>query len=144
MGTIFKKIFSLLFLILTLSSQSSLLSQVSSPDQITDTVKCRESPGQSYALYMPAQYDNEKSWPVILIFDPAARGRTGVNAFIEAGRKYGFILACSNNSRNGQFIDNFSAAAAMLRDVGERFNIDPEGFMPEVSQEDPDLLPPML
>ena len=80
--------------------------------------------GQSYALYRPAQYDNKKSWPVILIFDPSARGRTGVNTFIEAGRKYGFILACSNNSRNGPLRDNFTAAAAMLQDVEERFNVD--------------------
>ena len=101
-----------------------LFSQVSAKEQITDTVRCRDAAGQSYALYRPAQYDNKKSWPVILIFDPAARGRTGVNTFIEAARKYGFILACSNNSRNGPLGDNFTAAAAMLRDVEERFTVD--------------------
>jgi len=58
-------------------------------DQITDTVRCLAATGQSYALYLPVQYENKKSWPVILIFDPAARGRTGVNTFIEAARKYG-------------------------------------------------------
>lgn len=124
MGTILKKISCLLILFLIFSCQSFLLSQVPATDQITDTVKCSETRGQSYALYLPAQYDNNKSWPVILIFDPAARGRTGVNAFIEAGRKYGFILACSNNSRNGQLSDNFAAAAAMLRDIEERYTID--------------------
>ena len=124
MGTSLKKISSLLFFLLTFSSQSFLFPQVSATDQITDTVRCRESPGQSYALYRPAHYDNKKSWPVILIFDPAARGRTGVDAFIEAGRKYGFILACSNNSRNGPLIDNFTAAITMLRDVEERFTVD--------------------
>ena len=120
----FKKISILFLLTLTLASQSFLFSQVPARDQITDTVKCREAQGQSYALYLPAQYDNKKSWPVILIFDPAARGRTGVSPFIEAGRKYGFILACSNNSRNGPMRDNFTAAAAMLQDVEERFTID--------------------
>jgi predicted esterase len=124
MGTIFKKKFSLLFFLQTFLSQSILLPQISAPEQIIDTVKCREQPGQSYALYQPAQNDNIKSWPVILIFDPAARGRTGLDPFIEAGRKYGFIIACSNNSRNGQLIDNFTAAAAMLRDVVERNRID--------------------
>ena len=124
MGTIFKKIFSLVFFIQTFTSQSFLFPQVSATDQITDTVRCREKPGQSYALYRPAQYDDKKSWPVILIFDPSARGRTGVSTFIEAGRKYGFILACSNNSRNGPLADNFAAAAAMFRDVEERFTID--------------------
>ena len=124
MGTILKKISCLSIFLLIFSWQSFLLSQVSATDQITDTVKCSETRGQSYALYLPAQYDNKKSWPVILIFDPAARGRTGVNAFMEAARKYGLILACSNNSRNGPLIDNFTAAAAMLRDIEERYTID--------------------
>jgi pimeloyl-ACP methyl ester carboxylesterase len=124
MRTIFKKIFSLFFLLQVFASQSFLFPQVSAKEQVTDTVKCRVAIGQSYSLYRPAQYDSKKSWPVIFIFDPAARGRTGVNTFIEAGRKYGFILACSNNSHNGPLGDNFTAAAAMLQDVEERFTVD--------------------
>jgi pimeloyl-ACP methyl ester carboxylesterase len=124
MEPIFKKIFILVFFLQTFTSQSFLFPQASAKDQITDTVQCRDMIGQSYSLYRPAQYDNKKSWPVILIFDPSARGRTGVNTFIEAGRKYGFILACSNNSRNGPMGDNFTAAAAMLQDVAERFTVD--------------------
>jgi pimeloyl-ACP methyl ester carboxylesterase len=124
MGTISKKIFVLFFLLQAFTSQSFLFSQASAPDQITDTIKCRDVPGQSYALYLAAQYDNKKSWPVILVFDPSARGRTGVETFVDAARKYGFIVACSNNSRNGPMSDSFTAAAAMLQDVERRFNTD--------------------
>jgi pimeloyl-ACP methyl ester carboxylesterase len=124
MRTIFKKIFNLFFFLHAFTSQSFLFSQVSAKDQVIDTVQCRDKIGQSYALYRPVQYDNKKSWPVILIFDPAARGRTGVSSFIEAGRKYGFILACSNNSHNGPLGDSFTSAAAMLQDVEERFTVD--------------------
>ncbi len=124
MGAILKKIFILFLLLQAFTSQSLLFAQALANDQITDTVQCRHANGQSYALYLPSHYDNKKSWPVILIFDPAARGRIGVSAFIEAGRKYGFILACSNNSRNGPIGDNFTAAEAMLRDVEERFTAD--------------------
>ena len=121
MVTIFKKI--LILFLLSFTSQTLLFPQ-SVKEQVTDTVKCRDTHGQSYAIFQPAQYDNKKSWPVILIFDPSARGRTGVNTFIEAGRKYGFILACSNNSHNGPMGDSFTAAAAMLQDIEERFNVD--------------------
>jgi hypothetical protein len=124
MGTVSKKIFSLLLFLEAFTSQAFIFPQVSAKDQVSDTVRCSNASGQSYALYRPSQYDNKKSWPVILIFDPSARGRTGVNTFIEAGRKYGFILACSNNSRNGPMADNFTAAASMLQDVEERFNVD--------------------
>ena len=122
MRAIFKKTISIFFLLFF--TASFLFPQVPGKDQITDTVRCRDSAGQRYALYLPAQYDSKKSWPVILIFDPSARGKTGVNTFIEAGRKYGFILACSYNSQNGPMADNFVAAAAMLLDVEERFNVD--------------------
>ena len=116
--------FSLFLLLGVFTSQSFLFAQGAPRDQVIDTVRCRYETGQSYALYLPAQYENEKSWPLILIFDPSARGRTGVDSFIEAGRKYGFILACSNNSRNGPLAESFTAAAAMLKDVEERFAID--------------------
>ncbi|HKK42429.1 MAG TPA: hypothetical protein VJ963_08475, partial [Bacteroidales bacterium] len=39
-------------------------------------------------------------------------------------RRYGFILACSNNSRNGPMQNNLDAAAAVLRDIQERFIVD--------------------
>lgn len=124
MSATFKKIFCLIFFLQAFSYQSFLFSQVSANNQVTDTVRCRNNIGQSYSLYLPSQYDKKKSWPVILIFDPAAKGRTGVDTFLEAGRKYGFILACSNNSRNGPTADNFAAANAMLQDVRERFSLD--------------------
>ena len=124
MGNAFKRTFSLLLFTQAITSQSFLFPQVVMKDQVVDTVLCHNKVGQTYALYVPAHYDNKKSWPVILIFDPAARGRTGVNTFLEAARKYGFLLACSNNSRNGPIGDNFTAAASMLQDVEERFNVD--------------------
>jgi dienelactone hydrolase len=124
MGTIVKKPVILFFFLQALTSQVFLFSQVPLKGQVTDIVECRDIAGQSYALYLPAHYDDNKSWPVILIFDPAARGRTGVDAFVKAGRKYGFILACSNNSRNGPMENNLTSAAAMLKDLQERFTLD--------------------
>jgi pimeloyl-ACP methyl ester carboxylesterase len=118
------KIIRFVFIQYFFSSSVCLFSQVIGNDQVTDSVRCRDAPGQNYALYIPVNYDNKRSWPVILIFDPAARGKTGISTFIEAGRKYGFILACSNNSRNGPLGENFTSAEAMLRDVGERFTVD--------------------
>jgi dienelactone hydrolase len=117
----FIKIYVLLYLLIW---SHPLLSQVPLKDHVTDTVKCRSAAGQSYALFVPAGYDNKKAWPLILIFDPAARGTICVNVFAEAGRKYGFILACSNNSRNGPLADNLAAATAMLKDLTGRFNLD--------------------
>lgn len=122
----FFKILSLCCILQFITAQSGLYSQVVPDDQIIDTVSCRNVAGQSYSLYLPLHYDKSGSLPLILIFDPGARGRTGVSAFTDAGRKYGFILACSNNSRNGPMENSFTAADAMLPDISERFNIDPK------------------
>ncbi len=122
-GNLKKKLIRFFFL-WSFAAQSLIFGQVPAKDHIADTVRCRDEKSQSYALYLPAEYDSKKIWPVILVFDPSARGRTGVDTFLEAARKYGFIVACSNNSRNGPMQNNFTAAAAMLRDVEARFTVD--------------------
>jgi pimeloyl-ACP methyl ester carboxylesterase len=124
METTIKKLFTLCFLIQAVAFHSSQFPQEIRRDQVVDTVRCSDNAAQSYALYLPAQYHDKKDWPVILIFDPSARGSAGVSAFKNAGKKYGFILACSNNSRNGPLSDNFFAANAMLKDLEERLKID--------------------
>jgi hypothetical protein len=124
MTTRFNKIFVLFLFLQPFISQACLISQVPERDRVIDTIRCAGQKGQSYALYLPAQYDPEKPWPLIMIFDPAAKGKSTVDIFSEAGRKYGYILACSNNARNGPLGDNFTAASAMLQDLGKRFNID--------------------
>src|SRR5664279_4553759 len=117
MVIVLKKIFTLIIFLQAFTSL--LFPQVPGKDQITDTVRCRDAAGQSYALYLPAQYSGKKSWPVILIFDPSAKGRTGVNTFVEAGRKYGFILASSYNSHNGPMADNFTACLLYTSDAAD-------------------------
>ena len=107
-----------------ISGNSQPLIQPLPKNQVIDTVKCTEQKGQSYALYLPSQYDQGKQWPVIMIFDPSARGKIAVDLFREAGSKYGYILACSNNSRNGPVSVNLTAAWAVLQDLDKRFKID--------------------
>jgi poly(3-hydroxybutyrate) depolymerase len=91
--------------------------------QIIDSVTCATDASQSYALFVPAGYTLSHPWPVIFAFDPGGRGRTPVERYQAAAEQYGFIVAGSNNSRNGspEFLD---AAEAMSTDVMGRFNID--------------------
>ncbi len=124
MAALNKKLVFILLLLQVINPWQNLIAQKITLGQVTDSVICRDENRQSYALFCPADYNNKKIWPVILIFDPGARGREGVDTFLEAGRKYGFILACSNNSRNGPLGNNLNAASAMLRDVEERYNVD--------------------
>ena len=91
--------------------------------QIVD-VTCAADDSQSYAVYVPSNYKPDHEWKLILAFDAGARGRQGVERFQAAAEKYGYIVAGSNNSRNGSWDVSMTAADTMATDVLKRFKID--------------------
>ncbi|HEY2382010.1 MAG TPA: hypothetical protein VGK48_12595 [Terriglobia bacterium] len=93
--------------------------------QILPDVKCAADASQSYALYLPSNYTADRAWPVILGFDPGGRGGNAVERYQAAAEQYGYIIAGSNNSRNGS-PETGKAAASMANDVFSRFRIDPK------------------
>ena len=92
--------------------------------QIIDDVKCIAEPSQSYALYLPSKYSPDKPWSVVFAFDPGARGHLAVSRFQEAAEAYGYIVAGSNNSRNGSWDSSLAAVRAVPADLDGRFAID--------------------
>ena len=94
--------------------------------QIINDVECRNDPSQHYALYVPSNFTPARAWPVILLFDAMARGPSGVERYQAAAEKYGYIVAGSNNSRNGPWEIALDAARAMSADVDRRFPVDPK------------------
>jgi len=93
--------------------------------QIIDRVVCAANTEQSYALYLPSRYTPDRASPIIFCFDPGARGRLPVELFRDAAERYGYILAASNNSRNGPAGLSSSAMQAMWNDTQSRLSIDP-------------------
>jgi hypothetical protein len=83
-----------------------------------------DDPTQSYWVYLPSRYSTERAWPILYAFDPFARGRTAVEVYKDAAEKYGYIVAGSNNSRNGQIGADMTAAQAMWLDTHRRFKLD--------------------
>lgn len=90
-----------------------------------DRIACKNDPNQSYALYLPDQYTPDKKWPVLYIFDPGGRAASALELFIPAAKKYGFILVCSWNAKNGPSQIIHQAIWAIWNDTRERFSIDP-------------------
>jgi len=91
---------------------------------ITDPVRCAADPSQTYALYLPSNYSPDRTWSVIFAFDPRARGLAAVERFQAAAEMYGYIVAGSNNSRNGSWESSMASINAMSIDVGTRFAVD--------------------
>lgn len=97
---------------------------VLTPGKIVPKIVCAAHPEQSYALYLPSSYTTQKRWPIIYIFDPGARGMVPTQIIKDAAEEYGYILATSNNARNGPLRPEMEAAAAMWDDTHERLWID--------------------
>ena len=92
--------------------------------RVIERVVTRADASQSYALYLPSSYNPSRAWPVLYCFDPAGRGRVPVERFREAAERYGWIVAGSNNSRNGPVGPSVAAARAVWADTQERFALD--------------------
>jgi tetratricopeptide (TPR) repeat protein len=125
-----QKLFKIIFFIIALLFfNSTLLSGLDNKDsfekgKIVDTIRCKD-PKYSYALYLPSKYSTGTKWPIIYVFDPAARGKLAVAGFIPAAEKYGYIVACSNNSKNSMpGAELEKAINYFLSDTEARFSID--------------------
>lgn len=94
--------------------------------KIIDKVICASEKDQSYALYLPSTYTPERTWPIIYAFDPLARGRLPLERFQAAAEKYGYIVAGSNNSSNGNTTNTNNSIKAMWSDTHNRLSINGE------------------
>jgi len=110
-------------LILMIGASLVAQTQTPAPGIVHGSVAVAAEPSNSYALYLPSAYSAAKRWPLLLVFDPFARGEVSVKLFHEAAEKYGFIVVGSNNSRN--FADPSSAIRVLWADVRERYAVDP-------------------
>ncbi|HEY1242802.1 MAG TPA: hypothetical protein VGF16_19710 [Bryobacteraceae bacterium] len=92
--------------------------------RVIDRVVCAGDERQSYAVYLPPQYEPDHMWPVLYCLDPGARGRIPVERFAEAAGRAGWIVVGSNNSRNGPIEIAREAIRWMLEDTHQRLSID--------------------
>ena len=111
-------------LLLLLSTGGTESAQDLPRGQIIDDVRCNDDPAQHYSLYLPSNFTTDRIWPVILAFDAGGRGRRGVERYQAGAERYGYIVAGSNNSRNGPWKPSLDAARAMTADLTGRFPVD--------------------
>lgn len=94
--------------------------------QVIEHVACAGRRHCDYALYLPSSYTAERRWPVIVAFDPAARGAAPVRLLEPVAERLGVIVAGSNDSKNGPWEPILAAQKAMWKDLHERFAIEPK------------------
>lgn len=96
-----------------------------SAGKLIPKIVCATNEKQSYALYLPSSFSENRKWPIVYGFDPGGRGMVAVETIRAAAEKYGYIVAASNNSRNGPQGRPSEAAQAMWVDTEQRLPVDP-------------------
>jgi len=92
--------------------------------QVIDKIVCKNNTSQSYALYLPSTYSNDKLYPVVYAFDAHGTGKLPVANYKDLAEKYGYIIAGSNNSKNGNaWEESEHIAAELFMDVQNRLSI---------------------
>ena len=93
--------------------------------EVVPRVACRAEPNFSYALYVPSGYREDHTWPVLFGFSPGGSGEEPVRLFQKAAERFGWIVAGSNDARNGPLRPALEASEALWKDVQSRFKVDP-------------------
>jgi poly(3-hydroxybutyrate) depolymerase len=123
-------LFKILCLILLLSTVSCVSGQQTKSNEFENSkvypvVACAADTNLTYALFLPPQYTKGKPCPLLILFDPHGSGLLPVNQMNAEAAKNGFILAGSNNSKNGMdFEQTTDIYRKMLADLESRFTIE--------------------
>lgn len=95
------------------------------PGKVYAAIPCAADTTITYALFIPKTLPPEKGFPLILAFDPHASGLLPVEKYKDLARQYGFILAASNNSKNGQSTEATQQMyQTLMTDLGESLSFD--------------------
>ncbi|WP_029038022.1 hypothetical protein [Salinimicrobium xinjiangense] len=110
---------------LLLSLQLSAQDFVAKKGVVIDDLKVSDTLGESYALYLPSNFQNERSWPVIFIFDEQGRGKASALLFRSAAEEQGYILVASKDiDQQNDLEKNALVASRLIQYIGRMLPVD--------------------
>jgi hypothetical protein len=114
-----------LLLLGLMAGQSASTAPTVTPGKVIEHLPCPSDPSQRYTLYLPSGYVTSRRWPLLFVFDPGARAARATEQFRSAAEHYGWVIAASENSRNGPWGPNERAIQAMWPALLDGYAIDP-------------------
>ncbi len=114
----------LLFLALAVAFTSHAQLLTLKKGTITDGIMVHDTIPETFALYLPANFDASKEWPVIFVYDMKGRGKQALSMFTGAAEEEGYILAASNDIRDSLSItQNIRISTRMFNTVSSMLPI---------------------
>lgn len=96
---------------------------------VIDSLPINDSIAESYALYLPAEFTTERTWPVVFVFDNQGRGRTAAQLFRQAGEEQGYIIVASNNiSKDSTLLKNAQTGTRLFNSIFNLLPVDKNGI----------------
>lgn len=99
-----------LSLILSLFSMACVFSQqlVLKKGEVIDALPVQDSLNTTYSLYLPTNFNTEKEWPLLMIFNLDGKEKQALSMYVLAAEKEGYVLAAP------KMVDSLSVAKSML------------------------------
>ena len=92
---------------------------------VTDDLIVNDSLSETFAIYLPTNYSNEKIWPVFFVFDPEGRGKSVAQLFRQPGEEQGYMIVASNNiNAKDSLLNNLKVGKRLMSKVFELFSVD--------------------
>ncbi|WP_299184607.1 hypothetical protein [uncultured Aquimarina sp.] len=91
--------------------------------KLIDSILVSDKSKETFAMYLPSAFDANVASPIVFIFDPGAEGKRGIQQFIKASEIYGYILVCSNHTKNGPYDRNFDITNRLFEFMFANFKI---------------------
>ncbi|QBA64702.1 alpha/beta hydrolase [Muriicola soli] len=91
---------------------------------VRDSVPVNDSIPETFAIYLPTNFEPSVKWPVLFAMDMEGKGKQIVHMFREIAEKEGYILAASNNIHDSlSIVQNTLVVSRMLNTVYTLFPI---------------------
>ncbi len=94
---------------------------------VIDSIKINDTINESYSLFIPTKFDQNKQWPIIFVFNVGAKGRKTLQMLKQNAEQQGYILAASNNvSDSISLSKNILVTSRMMNNVISILPIHPQ------------------
>jgi len=91
---------------------------------IQDSIRINDTIPETFAIYLPANFEPIGTWPVIFAMDMQGRGKQLIHMFRDVAEKEGYIVAASNNLQDSlSIVQNTLIASRMFNTVYSLFPI---------------------
>lgn len=95
--------------------------------EVVEGVPCVSDPTQTYALYLPSGFSDERRWPALIVMDPRGRSAPALEVFRPGAEEFGWMVLSSDNTlSDGPMEPNVRAINALLQEVQRRYPVDAE------------------